>query len=93
MSHWKINDYKIGLFGIGVDGHTAGIMPPDTISKWTRISITPQLIKKLDEIVLYVEGKEKIKILQKLDEDIDEITMPAQLLKSVPKLTIFYLQK
>ncbi len=81
------NDYKIGLFGIGEDGHTAGLLPEKSVSKWKRVSITPELIKKLDEAVLYAEGKNKQPILDSFQKG---MSMPAQVLKEVPKLKIFY---
>ena len=87
---FKNNDYRIGLFGIGVDGHTAGLLPPGSASKFDRISISNDLIGQLDEVVLYAEGKEKEDVINKLSEDIDIKIMPAQVLKRVPKLTVFH---
>ena len=97
----KNNDYKIGLFGIGLDGHTAGILP-DSIAvnsldlacgfdayKFSRITITEKTIEKLDEAVVWVQGQEKWEMLENLQEDIDIIKQPAQILKKVPLLTIF----
>jgi 6-phosphogluconolactonase/glucosamine-6-phosphate isomerase/deaminase len=94
-------DYKIGLFGIGEDGHTAGILPYTKASisddfvcsynteKYNRITITPRLIKTLDEAVVYSVGRSKWSIIEKLKEKISVEEMPAQILKKVPTLTIF----
>ena len=53
----KIAEYKIGLFGIEVDGHTAGILPDSEavncqgviLQLWSpvfsRITITPKVIE------------------------------------------------
>lgn len=53
----KENVYRIGLFGVGKDGHTAGILPnssavdsPDLVFSYdtpdfSRITITPKVIK------------------------------------------------
>lgn len=94
-------DYKIGLFGVGLDGHTAGILPespavesPDWAvdygsEKFERITITPKTIARLDEAVVFTEGKEKLIILQSLEKDANIKDQPAQILKSVPLLTIF----
>lgn len=95
-------DYRISLFGIGKDGHIAGILPEspalssedfafgyDT-STFSRITITPKVIEKLDEIVVWVQGEEKWGIIENLKEkNIDITKQPAQILKKVPLLTIF----
>jgi len=93
--------YKIGLFGIGKDGHTAGILPEteaihsedlafgyDTPT-FSRITITPKSIEKLDEVVVWAQGEDKWKVLKDLQEEIDTEKQPAQILKKVPLLTIF----
>jgi len=95
-------DYKIGLFGVGADGHTAGILPlseaVNTLNwaysykteKFERITITPQTIVKFDEAVVWAQGENKWNIIKNLkEEDIDIIKQPAQVLKKVPLLTIF----
>ncbi len=95
-------DYKIGLFGIGADGHTAGILPHSPAvnsedlafgydsEKFERITITTKTILMLDEAVVYMMGQNKWKVVDDLKErniPIDE--QPAQILKKVPLLTIF----
>ncbi len=101
------SDYKIGMFGIGIDGHTAGILPnSDAVNidelvcsyetpMFDRITITPKVISMLDEAVVYSMGDMKWPILEKLEEDIPLIEDPSQILKKVPLLTIFtdYIQK
>ncbi len=94
-------DYKIGIFGIGIDGHTAGVLPrtksidSDSLicsyntEQYNRITITPKLIKTLDEAIVYTMGESKWPIIEKLKEDISIEEMPAQILKKVPLLTIF----
>ena len=97
----KLADYRIGLFGIGVDGHTAGILPNslaiqcqdlvcsyDT-SVFSRITITPKVIEKLDEAIVWAQGEEKWEVLKNLEKNIDINLEPAQILKKVPLLTIF----
>jgi 6-phosphogluconolactonase/glucosamine-6-phosphate isomerase/deaminase len=94
-------EYKIGLFGIGADGHTAGILP-DTIAvnakdlafgydtaTFSRITITFNAILKLDEAIVSAQGKDKWKILEELKTDVPLVKQPAQVLKKVPLLTIF----
>ncbi len=94
-------EYKIGLFGIGVDGHTAGILPETSAvnakdlafgydtATFSRITITFHAIEKLDEAVVSAQGKDKWKVLEELKTDIDLVKQPAQILKKVPLLTIF----
>jgi 6-phosphogluconolactonase/glucosamine-6-phosphate isomerase/deaminase len=100
-SQLKDCDFSVGLFGIGTDGHTAGILPGSpaieakTLTVWydgidyKRVTTTPQTITKLDEAVVYAVGKGKWPVLDKLDKDLSLDIMPAQLLKRVRKLTIF----
>lgn len=100
-SQLKDCDFSIGLFGIGQDGHTAGILPgsPAVATKtltacydgkdFKRITTTLQTITKLNEVVVFAVGKEKWPVLDKLDSDVSPDIMPAQLLKQVRKLTIF----
>ena len=99
---FKRAKYKIGLFGIGKDGHTAGILPNsvaieckdlvcgyDTLV-FSRITITPNAIKQLDEAVVFAQGEEKWSVLENLiNENIDIMKQPTQVLKKVPLLTIF----
>lgn len=99
---FKNTDYKIGLFGIGADGHTAGILPESKAvnfeelvvgyeaPKFSRITITPKAIEKLDEAVVWAQGEEKWNVIKDLIEKyIDIVKQPAQVLKKVPLLTIF----
>lgn len=97
----QTSDYKIGLFGVGKDGHTAGILP-ESISvssedfvcgyetpTFFRITITPKTIENLDEAVVFMQGEEKWNVLEDLEHEIDVSTQPAQVLKKVPLLNIF----
>lgn len=98
----KLKQYKIGFFGIGKDGHTAGILPNskaidskgfvsnyDTPT-YSRITTTFNLIEKLDEAVVWAEGENKWPIIKNLlEEEISTTDQPAQILKKVPILTIF----
>jgi 6-phosphogluconolactonase/glucosamine-6-phosphate isomerase/deaminase len=97
-----VADYALGLFGIGADGHTAGILPHspavtsqdfaagyDAIS-FQRITMTPPAIAKLDEAVVSAMGETKWPVIDELESTDKPIPdQPAQLLKQVPKLTIF----
>lgn len=94
--------YKIGLFGVGSDGHTAGIKPHSSAvasdeyaaqfegEDFTRVTITPKAIEMLDEAVVYAHGVDKHEVLrQMLYEDVALEVQPAQILKAVPRSTIF----
>ena len=94
-------DYKIGLFGVGKDGHTAGILPETDAVNYSdkaftyktetfeRITISPKVIEILDEAVVYMKGSDKWPIIKNLEKDIDPYINPVQFLKKVPLLTIF----
>lgn len=94
-------DYKIGLFGIGIDAHTSGILPySEAVNSeklacyydappFMRVTITPKTILKLDEAFLYALGDIKWPVVESLKEDAPIEEKPAQILKQVPLLTIF----
>ena len=94
-------DYSLGFFGIGPDGHTAGILPGSAAlqskhyaadydaSNFERITMTPTAIAALDEAVAYAVGDTKWPILKQLQTELPVDIQPAQLLKNVRKLTIF----
>lgn len=95
-------DYRIGLFGIGTDGHTAGIKPGSpalaatgvatdfTGEDFERITMTFPAIERLDEVVLQAFGNEKSRVLEQLlHEDLPLDEQPAQVLKHVPRCTLF----
>lgn len=102
MQRMAASDYKIGLFGVGTDGHTAGIKPHSPsveTSAWAdcytgedfeRITITPFTISQLDEAVVQASGQDKIETLKKLIYETGEVAdQPAQILKSIPRCTLF----
>lgn len=92
--------YKVGLFGIGSDGHTAGILPDSpavgsqelgagyTARDHTRITMTARAIARIDEAVVTAFGPGKRIQLERLRTHLTEAEQPAQALKAVP-LRIF----
>jgi 6-phosphogluconolactonase/glucosamine-6-phosphate isomerase/deaminase len=94
-------DYRIGLFGIGNDGHAAGILPHSSAvdeirfahgydgGTFKRITMTRPAITQLDEAVIYAIGKDKWPVLDRLETDVAIDDQPAQIVKQVPKVTIF----
>jgi 6-phosphogluconolactonase/glucosamine-6-phosphate isomerase/deaminase len=97
----KDNDFRIGLFGIGPDGHTAGILPQSPAvteadmasgydaGTFLRITMTPPAIAQLDEAVAYTASEAKWPVLDQLETDIPPAGQPAQFLKQVPAITIY----
>lgn len=94
--------YSIGLFGIGSDGHTAGIKPHSsavTANAWTdhfqgddfeRITITLLPISQLNEVVIQASGADKLPILHSLrTQSLSVIEQPAQALKDSPRATLY----
>lgn len=95
-------DFSLGIFGIGTDGHTAGIKPhspaitssePALYYEWEdyqRITITPPLIHQLDEVIIYAMGSDKADTLHSLlHEDVAITDQPAQLLKNSRLSTLY----
>ncbi len=101
-AHIAAADYTIGLFGIGVDGHTAGIKPHTVAvtaasstshfkgEDFERITITPATIAQLDEAVVYAQGSAKFPTLEQLvQQTVPLADQPAQALKAAGRLTLF----
>lgn len=95
------SDYKIGIFGMGSDGHIAGILPQSPAvssdkqvcyydgGTFERLTTTFNVLEKLDEAFIYVFGKNKWEMIENLDKEISLSLMPAQIMKKVKSLTIF----
>jgi 6-phosphogluconolactonase len=97
--------YKIALFGMGADGHIAALFPGfaqlHETKKYAlsfnnspkppaqRMTMTPTAIEKLDEAVLFAVGDEKKSAIDKLTQNVSPDEQPAQILKKLPKVTIF----
>lgn len=91
----------IGIFGMGSDGHTAGILPfsPAANSQklvacynaadYQRITLTPAAIKFFDTVFLVALGESKRIQLQNLvNKKLPLSQQPAQALKKAKKLTV-----
>jgi len=94
-------DYRVGLFGFGADGHTAGILPHSSAvtatelthayqaGPYTRITITPTAIAQLDAVVLAGTGEAKWpRVEQVLTQTNTVQDFPVAALTELP-LTIF----
>lgn len=95
-------DYKIACVGVGVDGHTLGVLrnSPVVNSKgiavgyeatdFKRITMTLGSLSMLDEITVSMFGVEKHKLINQLaNENIDLANQPAQILKQLKKVTVY----
>jgi len=94
--------YCLGFYGIGPDGHTAGILPNSPAAStqdwavgyeapnFTRITMTPPAIAAMTEVVVYAMGDAKKEPLTQLrDQDLPVNEQPAQAHKKVQQVTIF----
>ncbi|MFZ2125483.1 MAG: 6-phosphogluconolactonase [Candidatus Saccharimonadales bacterium] len=107
FSTWLIEqfasaDYKIGIFGLGADGHTCGIKPESTAVSATnlatsflgddheRITITFTTIKQIDEAIIQASGSGKRGIISDLlNKSLPLKEQPAQILKAIPKSALY----
>ena len=93
--------YKIGLMGIGSDGHTAGLLPGSRAAESTdfvvsyqgpdyrRITLSARGIAGLDKAVVYASGKAKQIAIDNLAKEIPPSSQPAQLLKLIDDVDVY----
>lgn len=99
---FKESDTIFGLFGMGPDGHTAGIKPHAfdmdtplfavgyTGEDFERITMTPHAVEQVTNAILYASGEAKRPALQTLlEKELPTADQPAQLLKHLPVCTLF----
>jgi len=100
------NVMKIGLFGIGADGHVAGILPHEEADfmKYTdgrmvvnfqgtdfpRITTTSALMKVLDGAIVYACGENKEDTVDRLNKTLLPHQHPAQLLKETNETWVYF---
>jgi 6-phosphogluconolactonase/glucosamine-6-phosphate isomerase/deaminase len=95
------HDHIVGQFGIGEDGHIAGVLP-GTIGttsteavvgyqseKFTRISLTLSTLAQIHSAYAFVFRESKKKVIEKLHTDVDLNEMPSQILKKIPKSIVY----
>jgi 6-phosphogluconolactonase/glucosamine-6-phosphate isomerase/deaminase len=95
-------DVVIGQFGIGPDGHTAGILPhSEGVHEkkrlvlgyegpdFKRITTTPVFFKQIDLAVAVAMSQEKRQVVEQLPAEISPEDQPAQLLKLAKELIIY----
>jgi len=93
----------VGQFGLGSDGHTAGILPgspaaeADTATvagyQWhdyTRLTLTPQALRQVQVGFVLAYGESKRRALDHLQAaQLPLRTLPARLLGEIPNMTIY----
>jgi 6-phosphogluconolactonase/glucosamine-6-phosphate isomerase/deaminase len=95
-------DYVLGMFGMGEDGHTAGIKPGSiavSAEGWSieypwddfdRMTMTFSAIKAIDQAVIRIMGEDKFPTVHSLlTEDIPLEKQPVQIFKHVKQGILF----
>ena len=95
-------DYVIGQFGIGSDGHIAGILPnspavdaADFVAAYQsdpflRLTLTAHALKRLSVAFVFAYGAAKHQALEQLrDSTMSYAEQPAQILKELPEAYVY----
>jgi 6-phosphogluconolactonase/glucosamine-6-phosphate isomerase/deaminase len=91
-------DIVVAQFGIGADGHIAGILPASAAvlssryaegyeaKNFTRVTLTPKALRKIDIAYAFVFGESKKEAMEKLkNKNLPLSEEPAQILKVLPE--------
>jgi 6-phosphogluconolactonase/glucosamine-6-phosphate isomerase/deaminase len=93
----------IGVFGLGEDGHTAGVKPgspavPDTAATvvgydsppFVRLTLTPQQLVQTNAAFVLAYGESKLETLQRLQQNSDSLEeLPAKLLYDIQEVYVY----
>ena len=95
-------DVIIAQFGMGADGHIAGLLPHCSALQsthlvdgyvgqpFTRISLTIPVLRKINVAYAFIFGESKKVALQKLrDETLSLAEQPAQILREIPEVYVY----
>lgn len=95
-------DVVIGQFGLGADGHTAGILPGSvgvhekekivigyTGPDYQRITTTPAYFPKIDLAIGVALGKNKTEVIKRIPTEVSADVQPAQLLLKTKELIVY----
>ena len=95
-------DYVIGQFGIGPDGHIAGILPNSPAvdsadfaaayqsDPYLRLTLTARALKHLSVAYVFAYGDNKHAALEQLrDTTVSYAEQPAQILKELPEAYVY----
>jgi len=96
------NGLIVALFGIGPDGHIAGLLPHSPAvdstepvcgyeaGKFTRVTLTPIALKKTDVAYVFAFGESKKEALTNLQEkELSLDDQPAQILKELKEVFVY----
>ncbi len=102
LAAFEANPNRIGHFGIGADGHIAGILPHSPAvsaeiptygyeaGKFKRITLTAILLQALTSAYGFAFGASKSKAIHELrDSNLSLDDEPAQLLKAIPEAYLY----
>ena len=94
MKLFEKKPYVFALFGVGADSHIAGILPESPAAKeevapvvayhageYERLTITPQIFRKIDSAYVYARGASKQTAIEGLSASLEYISFPNQLVK------------
>jgi 6-phosphogluconolactonase/glucosamine-6-phosphate isomerase/deaminase len=92
----------VAQFGMGTDGHIAGILPHSmavqattpvvgyVAEPFTRITLSPPMLRQIHEAYVFVFGEPKKEALLKLrDSSLSLEDQPAQILKEIPRAILY----
>ncbi|HVV25932.1 MAG TPA: 6-phosphogluconolactonase [Candidatus Saccharimonadales bacterium] len=97
------SDFTLALFGIGADGHIAGILPDSPAAResaalaagydsppYTRLTLTFPALERIDAAYAMAFGSSKRAALERLqNENLELAEQPSQLLKRLPEAFLF----
>jgi 6-phosphogluconolactonase/glucosamine-6-phosphate isomerase/deaminase len=95
------SDFIVALFGMGPDGHIAGILPTSPAvgladyaagfkaEDFERITITPAFIAQMDEAFVFAAGRPKHAQIKKLSQKLALAEQPAQILKAILRVEFY----
>lgn len=102
LREFIVADYIVGQFGVGSDGHIAGIKPDSPASTsdelvcgyqgedFERVTLTFPALQQVDEAFGFIFGEAKRPVLEQLLGDIPSLAkFPAGVLRTTPISTVY----